>query len=38
VGQENNLSLNVNKTREHAPIHIKGTALGKVESYKFLMI
>ena len=41
--QENNLSLNVNKTkemivdfrkqqREHSPIHIKGTAVAKVES------
>jgi hypothetical protein len=44
---ENNLSLNVNKTkemimdfrkqqREHPPIHIKGTAVEKVESFKFL--
>jgi hypothetical protein len=41
--QENNLSLNVNKTkeiivdfrkqqREHLPIHIEGTAVEKVES------
>ena len=45
--QENNLSLNVNKTkkmivdfrkqqREHPPIHIDGTAVEKVESFKFL--
>jgi hypothetical protein len=45
--QENNHSLNVNKTnelivdfrkqqREHAPIHIDGTAVEKVESFKFL--
>jgi hypothetical protein len=45
--QENNLSLNVNKTkelivdfrkqqREHAPIHIDGTAVEQVESFKFL--
>ena len=44
--QENNLSLNVNKTkkmivdfrkqqREHPPIHIEGTAVEKVESFKF---
>ena len=44
--QENNLSLNVNKTkelivdfrkhkREHAPIHIDGTAAEKVKSFKF---
>jgi hypothetical protein len=42
----NNLSLNVNKTkelivdrkhqREHTPIHIDGTAVEKVESFKFL--
>jgi hypothetical protein len=42
--QENNLSLNVNKTKEllvdsrkqqrkHAPIHIDGTAVEKVESF-----
>ena len=42
--QENNLSLNVNKTkelimdfrkqqREHAPIHIDGTAVEKVKSF-----
>jgi hypothetical protein len=47
--QENNLSLNVNKMkalivdfmkqqREHAPIHIDGTAVGKVESFKFLNV
>ena len=46
--QENNLTLNVNKTkemivdfkkqqREHPPIHIDGTAVEKVESFKFLM-
>jgi hypothetical protein len=46
-GQENNLSLDINKTkelivdfrkqqREHAPIHIDGTAAKKVESFKFL--
>ena len=45
--QDNNLSLNVNKTkemivdfrkqqREHPPIHIDGTAVEKVESFKFL--
>ena len=45
--QENNLSLNVNKTkemiidfrkqqREHLLIHIDGTAVEKVESFKFL--
>jgi hypothetical protein len=45
--RENNLSLNVNKTkelirdfrrqqREHAPIHINGTAVEKVKSFKFL--
>ena len=44
--QENKLSLNVNKTkemivdfrklqREHPPIHIEGTAVEKVESFKF---
>jgi hypothetical protein len=44
---ENNLSLNVNKTkemtvdfrkqqREHPPIHIVGTAVEKVESFKLL--
>ncbi|KAM9571072.1 uncharacterized protein ACWYII_046330 isoform 1-T1 [Salvelinus alpinus] len=47
--QENNLSLNVNKTkemivdfrkqqREHPPIHIEGTAVEKVESFKFLCV
>ena len=47
--QENNLSPNVNKTkelivdfrkqqREHPPIHIDGTAVEKVESFKFLCI
>ena len=45
--QENNLTLNVNKTnkmivdfrkqqREHPPIHIEGTVVEKVESFKFL--
>jgi hypothetical protein len=45
--QENNLSPRVNKTkelivdfrehqREHSPIHIDGTAVKKVESFKFL--
>ena len=45
--QENNLSLNVRKTkemivdfrkqqREKAPIHIDETAMEKVESFKFL--
>ena len=45
--QENNLTLKVNKTkemivyfrrqqREHPPIQIKGTAVEKVESFKFL--
>ncbi|XP_052313507.1 uncharacterized protein LOC127906199 [Oncorhynchus keta] len=45
--QEYNLSLNVNKTkemivdfrkqqREHPPIHIDGTVVEKVESFKFL--
>jgi hypothetical protein len=44
---ENNLSLNVNKTkemivdfrkqqREHPPIHINGTVVEKVESFRFL--
>jgi hypothetical protein len=47
--QENNPSLNVKKTKEltvdfrkqqrkHPPIHIDGTAVGKVESLKFLGI
>ena len=47
--QENNFSLNVNKTkemivdfrkqqREHPPIHIDGTAVEKLESFKFLSI
>ena len=45
--RENNLSLNVNKTkemivdfrkqqREHLPIHITGTAAEKIEHFKFL--
>ena len=45
--QENNLSLNVNETkemivdfrkqqREYPPVHIDGTAVEKVESFKFL--
>ena len=45
--QENNLSLNINKTkemivdfrkqqREHHPIHIDETAVEKIESFKFL--
>ena len=45
--QENNLTLNVNKTkemivdfrkqqREHPLIHIDGTVVEKVESFKFL--
>jgi hypothetical protein len=45
--QENSLSLNVYKTkeivmvfrkqqREHSPIHIEGTAVEKVERFKFL--
>jgi hypothetical protein len=45
--QENNLSLNVNKTKEmivdfkkqqraHPHIHIDGTTVEKVESFKFL--
>jgi hypothetical protein len=45
--QENNLTLNINKTkemivdfrkqqREHPPIHIDGTVVEKVESFKFL--
>jgi hypothetical protein len=45
--QENNLTLNVNKTkelivdfrkqqREHPPIHIDRTVVEKVESFKFL--
>ena len=45
--QENNLSLNVDKTkelivdfrkqqREHAPVHIDGAAVEQVESFKFL--
>ena len=47
--QENNLSHNVNKTkelivnfrkqqREHTPIHIDRTAVEKVESFKFLIV
>jgi hypothetical protein len=47
--QENNLSLNVNKTtemvvdfskqqREHPPIHIDGTVVEKVESFKILCV
>jgi hypothetical protein len=45
--QENNLSFNVNKTKElivdfrkqqkeHTPTHIDGTAAEKVETFKFL--
>ena len=45
--QENNLSLHINKTkelivdfrrqqREHVPIHINGTAVDMVKSFKFL--
>jgi hypothetical protein len=37
--QENNLTLNVNKTKEmivQPPIHIDGTVVEKVESFKFL--
>jgi hypothetical protein len=47
--QENNLTFNINKTkelmvnfrkpqREHAPIHIDGTAVEKVDSFKFLCV
>jgi hypothetical protein len=47
--QENNHSLNINKTkelivdfrkqqREHSPIHIDGTAVEKMECFKFLGI
>ena len=47
--QENNLSLNVNKIkalvvdlrrhqREHAPIHIDGTTVENVKSFKFLWV
>jgi hypothetical protein len=47
--QENNLSTNINKTkelildfrkqqREHPPIHIDRTAVEKVESFKFLSV
>ena len=47
--QENNISLNVNKTnelivdfrkkqREHAPIHIDGTVVEKMKSFKFLCL
>ena len=43
--QENNLTLNVNKTkemivdfREHPPIHIDGTVVERVVSFKFLGI
>ena len=47
--EENNLSLIVNKAtellvdfrkqqREHAPVHIDGTAVEKVESVKFLCV
>ncbi|XP_070985515.1 mucin-5B-like [Oncorhynchus clarkii lewisi] len=46
LSQENNLSFNVNETKEmivdfrkkqmeHPPIHIEGTAVEKVESFKF---
>jgi hypothetical protein len=41
--RENNLTLNVNKTkemivdlREHPPIHIDGTVVERVVSFKFL--
>ena len=44
--QENNLTLNVNKTKmivdfrkqqkEHSPIHIDGTVVERVENFKFL--
>jgi hypothetical protein len=47
--QENNLSLNINKTnemivdfrkkqREHAPFHIDWTTVENVENFKFLGI
>jgi hypothetical protein len=47
--QENNLSLNVNKTKEmivdyrkqmrkHPPIHIDGRVVQKVEGFKFLCV
>ena len=47
MGQENNLTLNVNKIkemivdfrkqqREHPPIHIDGTVVERVVSFKFL--
>ena len=47
--QENNLTLNVNKTkevivdfrkqqREHPPIHIDGTVVEEVERFKFLCV
>ena len=47
--QENNLTLNFNKTkemivdfrkqqREHSPVHINGTVVEKVESFKFVGI
>ena len=47
--QENNLSLNINKTkemivdfrkqqREHHPIQIDGTVVEKVECFKFLCV
>ncbi|CDQ94064.1 unnamed protein product [Oncorhynchus mykiss] len=47
--QENNISLKVNKTKEmivhfrklqmdHPPIHIDGTAVEKVKSFKFLRV
>jgi hypothetical protein len=43
--QGNNLSLNVSKTkemivdfREHPPIHIDGTVVEKMESFKFLSV
>jgi hypothetical protein len=45
-GQENNLSLNINKTKElivdfrkqqrEPPIHNNGTTVEKVKSFKFL--
>jgi hypothetical protein len=47
--QDNNLTLNINKTkemivnfskqqREHPPIHIDGTVVERVESFKFLCV
>jgi hypothetical protein len=36
--QDNNLSFNVSKTKEHTPIHIDGAALERVKSLKFITV